>query len=80
MTEYMIWLDTHRIRMKSAEEDDSELCNETTCNEMCRKLQKKTSPGPDGIPYEVSKYCNTHLIKSICRMFLWRAEEAPEQW
>ena len=74
--------DIHRIRMKSAEEDETELCNETTCAEMCRKLPKKTSPGPDGISYEVFMYGTTHLIQSVCRMFniIWRAEEVLEQW
>jgi len=71
--------DIRRIRMKSAKDDESELCNETTCAEICRKLPKKTS-GPDGIPYEVFIYGTTHLIQ--CRMFniIWRTKEVPEQW
>jgi len=68
--------------MISAEEDESELCIETTWDKMCRKLPKKTSPGPDGIAYEVFIYGNTHLIQSTCRMFniIWRAEEVLGQW
>jgi len=49
---------------------------------MCRKLPKKTSPGPDGIPYEAFIHAGRDLTDSMMRMFntIWKTETIPEQW
>jgi len=63
-------------------EEDQQLCDETDCAEMYRKLPKKTSPGPDGIPYEAFIHAGRDLIDSTVRMFntIWKTETIPKQW
>jgi len=63
-------------------EEDQQLCDETDCAEMYRKLPKKTSPGPDGIPYEAFIYAGRDLIDSTVRMFntIWKTETISKQW
>ena len=66
-------------------EEDQQICDETDCAEMYRKLPKKTSPGPDSISYEAFIHAGRDLIDlidSTMRMFntIWKTETIPEQW
>jgi len=68
--------------MTATQPEEQQICDETDCVRIYKHLPKKTSPGPDGIPYEAFTYAGKHLIESTQKMFNinWQTEEIPDQW
>ena len=50
--------------------------------EVACKINKNTSPGPDGIPYkllfELPEICKNHLLKIYS--FIWEHDVFSDQW
>ena len=46
----------HRLHMTATGKDEQQICDETECADVYKKLPKKTSPAPDGIPHEAGKH------------------------
>ena len=68
--------------MHKTEKEDEQLCEESECIELCKKIQKKKCPGPDGISYEAFIYAGKDMVQSTTRMLntIWKTEEIPDQW
>jgi len=87
---YVLWLtywidlieEVHRLGMTATQPEEQQICDETDCVRIYKHLTKKTSPGPDGIPYEAFMYAGKDLIESMQRMFniIWQMEEILDQW
>ena len=84
MIEYITYTteEIHRIRMTVTQPEEQQIRDETDCAKVYNELPKKTSPGPDGIPYEAFIHAGKDLIESTQRMFniIWQMEVIPEQW
>jgi len=75
--------ETHDQRMKrTLEENEDELCDMEDCLEVCRKLPKRKSPGPDMLQYEIFIHAGSDMIDSTTRMMnlIWKTEQIPHQW
>ena len=74
--------EVHRLRMTATQPEEQQICDETDCIKIYQHLPKKTSPSPDGIPYEAFMYAGKDLIESTQRMFnkIWQMEKIPDQW
>jgi len=80
---YKMVEEIHEQRMKKkGEEKEDRLCDIEDCIEVCRKLPKRKSPGPDMLPYEMFIHAGSGMIEATKRMMniIWKTEYIPHQW